>query len=92
MKLNNLIIIGFAFFVIIAVTGCTSIAETTVPIDYNTTHVQPLYDKNMNYRGNVYFVHDDERNVSCWITTLDGYSRGAGGGISCIPDEQLSTP
>jgi hypothetical protein len=31
------------------------------------------------------FYHDDERDVSCWV-----YDEGYGGGISCIPDDQLN--
>ena len=28
--------------------------------------------------------HDNQRGVTCWV-----YTRGYGGGISCLPDAQL---
>ncbi|MGE8468790.1 MAG: hypothetical protein ACN6QE_22010, partial [Pseudomonas putida] len=37
---------------------------------------------------NVEVIHDDKRAVTCWVYSGHYYK----GGISCIPDSQLSTP
>ena len=39
--------------------------------------------------GDVYFYHDDDKQVSCWITRMRGDGSLHGGGISCIPDKQI---
>lgn len=84
----NYKLIGMIIVVSILVAGCIQ------PPHYNTTEEKVYKYKEYNeymtlISGDEYstviVVHDDERNVTCWI-----YKDGYAGGISCIPDSQLN--
>jgi len=94
METTNLILIIFVILTSITISGCIDENNEVIkPTDYNTP-IKTIYIEEYNQTskvGDIYFIHDDERNVSCWILIQNTGKNGEGGGISCIPDWQMTT-
>ena len=91
MKLKYYKLICISIIIIILVSGCiVKLSESKessdkIQNDYLGRIVDGKY-----LVGNIYFYHDDDRKVSCWVTRIYGDGGVRGGGISCIPDEQIN--
>ena len=82
MKLNYKISI-LIVMVLVIIAGYIEISASEEVIDNRYL----VYNGGSTF-GYVYFIHDETREVSCWIS-ITSTGAGSGGGISCIPDSQL---
>ncbi|MCO8161023.1 hypothetical protein NJC38_02515 [Pseudomonas sp. 21LCFQ010] len=47
--------------------------------------IKRLEIERMTFGSGVTVIHDDKRDVTCWVLSYAAYQ----GGISCVPDSQL---
>lgn len=74
------------FAMMLIVCGCDAQADTP------DAEIQRIEIESMTFGEGVTVIHDDRRDVTCWVyrTQYGGYGI-VGGGISCIPDQMLSS-
>ena len=90
MKLEYYKLVCISIIIIILISGCivksseSKESSERIQNDYLGRITDGTY-----VVGYVYFYHDDNKQVSCWIITSCGEGSIRGGGISCIPDKQI---
>lgn len=92
-RLNLLIVMAFLL------TGCDELAAQKAESDRAARAksetpdavIQRVEIERMSFDEGVTVIHDDRRQVTCWVYRAKegGYSI-TGGGISCVPDQLLS--
>ena len=93
MNKIKILIVVLLLLLFTIITGCiekeeTVVVEWTEVITKEQYTIVQIEDLEIpGYSRRLIVLHDDERNVTCWILSSDN-----GGGISCIPDWQLTPP
>ena len=79
---KKILIILILLIVSLSVSGCAENDSMIIEIVSQIPNTTLISED--EFGGNVYRIHDDELNVTCYV--FDKYK---GGGISCIPDSQI---
>ncbi len=81
------IYILISLIILILISGCISTSSTKKPVvdNYRDVLLYKSFNETYTYNQPIEVIHDDQRNVTCWIKGVNN-----GGGISCIPDSQLN--
>ena len=87
------ILIGVGFFADRIGGGCEATADDSISTPGSFSLVEKSTDfKEIGIKV-LSVIHDNERNVTCWVAVdsqgSDAYGYGRGVGISCLPDNEI---